>query len=108
MYFREEKFEKNYITYKAHLYLLFKYSLGEFPPKLIKSKAIETYCGKLLNLLEESNFEIQVRKILPIFNSAFKTWLDRGRSRFGVKDNKEFTDLLIDQARKNFMPNQKL
>lgn len=101
-YFREDLIDSGYKTYKSHLYLIFKYSVGEFPPKLIKSKALDSYCDKLLHLLSDDHFEKQVKSVLHEFDLTQQVWT-QSKSRFGIKDNKEFTELLIKQSREYFM-----
>lgn len=105
-YFREERIDSKYRTYKAHLYLIFKYSIGEFPPQLTKSKKLDTYCDKILKSLQENQFDMQMLKVLEAFDSIQKLWLELNKSRFGMKDNKEFTDLLIKNSRKYFIQDQ--
>lgn len=105
-YFREERIDKKYRTYKAHLYLILKYSIGEFAPKqLTKSKDLDSYCDKLLHLLKESKFENQIAKVLQVFDATQNLWTE-SKSAYGIKDNKEFTDLLIKQSREHFIQNQ--
>ncbi|MDZ8261008.1 AIPR family protein [Nostoc sp. ChiQUE01b] len=105
-YFREEWIDKKYRPYKAHLYLIFKYSVGEFPPKqLIKSRALDSYCDKLLAFLKEPQFKNQIGKVLYMFDTTQNLWTE-SRSRFSIKDNKEFTDLLIQQSCEHFIQNQ--
>lgn len=104
-FFREERISSGYKTYKSHLYLIFKFTVREFQPKLIKSKNIETYCDKLMKLLNENQFASQVKEVLQVFDSTQKMWT-QSKSRYGIKDNKEFTELLITQAREHFMKSQ--
>jgi hypothetical protein len=105
-YFRERKIDWLYKTYRAHLYLVFRYALGEFPPMLGKSKALDLYCGKLVQTLTEPRFETQLRVTLKLFDDVQEVWLKRGKSRFGIKDTKEFSDLLIERARNSFIANE--
>jgi cold shock CspA family protein len=101
-YLREGRIDKKYWTYKAHLFLIFRHSVGQRPPKLIKSKAIDSYCEKILGMLKEPEFEQQVKAVLDVFETASKLWTKKGGSRFGMKDNREFTDLLLQQAARRF------
>ena len=105
-YFREDLIEKKYRTYKAHLLLIFRYSAGVPVPKLTRSKALDVYCEKLLVLLQEPQFKKQAREALEVFDKTLRLWTDQGGSRFGIKDNKEFTDLLVRQAQQRFTTNQ--
>lgn len=100
--FREGLIDRRYKTYKAHLLLLFRYSVGSFAPKLTKSKALEVYCDKLLTLLKEPAFGLKMAEVLKLFDVTHKQWTAKGGSPFGIKDNKEFTELLLRLARHHF------
>lgn len=104
-FFREERIDKKYKPYKAHLYLVFRNSVGEFPPRLVKSKSLDVYCEKLSNLLKEENFKLNIVQVLNVFDQTQKIWTET-RSRFGIKDNKEFTDLLVSKTREIFIKKQ--
>ena len=104
-FFREERIDFSYKPYKSHLYLIFKFSVGEFQPKFIKSKALDAYCDKLLKLLDDEQFEKQLKSVLLVFDSSQKKW-SQNKSRFGIKDNKEFTELLLKQSREYYMDAQ--
>jgi len=103
---REEYIEKRYLIYKFHLYLIFRYSLGEFAPSLKPSKALDSYSRKLLDLLKEKNFKGQIQKVLDVFDTTYKLWVNSGRNPHGIKDNKDFTKLLIEQSRTTFIHGQ--
>jgi cold shock CspA family protein len=55
--------------------------------------------------LTEPQFDEQVRRVLTVFDYTWRVWTSY-RSRFGIKDNKEFTDLLITEANKYFEINE--
>jgi hypothetical protein len=97
-YFREEKINEKYRTYKAHLYLIFRISVGEYPPKFTQLKSLNIYCEKLLCLLKEDKFAEKVEEVLNVFDSTQILWA-KSKSPYGIKDNKEFTDLLIKRNR---------
>jgi cold shock CspA family protein len=105
-YLREARIDKKYWTYRAHLFLIFRHSVGQRPPKLIRSKAIDSYCGKILEMLKEPQFGQQVKPVLEVFETTSKLWTQKGGSRFAIKDNKEFTDLLLEQAERMFAQSQ--
>jgi hypothetical protein len=102
-YFRLKKIPQYYKTYKAHLYLIFKYALGEFSPKLVKSKALDIYYGKFIQALTEPLFDTKVQATLRLFDDTQTAWLKQGGSRFAIKDTQEFTQLLVKQARNTFI-----
>lgn len=101
-YFREEKIDEKYKPYKAHLYLVFRISVGEYPPKFTQLKPLNAYCEKLLCLLKEDKFAKKVEEVLRVFDSTQILWA-KSRSPHGIKDIKEFTELLIKQARECFI-----
>jgi cold shock CspA family protein len=103
----KEKIDK-YKTYKSHLYLIFKISVGEFSPKLTDSKKMNGYCDKLLQILKEDQFAERLKQVLNIFDATENLWIRDGKSRYGMKDNKDFTDLLLKQAREYFIQGQVL
>jgi hypothetical protein len=92
--FQEFHVPARYKTFKAHLYYIFRYSVGELPPKLIRGKASDNYCNKLIRLLNDSKFSTQVEQVTKVFDIAEKTWLEQGGSQSGIKDQKGFTELL--------------
>lgn len=101
-YLREGLIDKKYWTYRAHLFLIFRHCAGQRPPWLTKSKAIDSYCEKILGVLKEPQFGQQVKVVLDVFETAYKLWTQEGGSRFGIKDTKGFTDLLLQQAARTF------
>ncbi|MEG5019266.1 MULTISPECIES: AIPR family protein [unclassified Microcoleus] len=113
IWYRFEKYFRNgekdqtskeiYKTYKAHLYLIFRMTIGEFPPKLTKQKSIEDYCKKLIEILQEDKFTERLEKVWEIFYITQKSWVGQGKSRYGMKDREEFTDLLLRVAREKFI-----
>lgn len=105
-YFRENKIPKKYRAFKSHLFLLFKNSLGIYAPKFLKSKSITTYCEKLRKILEEPTFGEHIANILPIFDQATSEWVKKGNSYHGIKDRKEFTELLQELSRKLLLGDQ--
>lgn len=101
--FRDEKIDKKYRGYRAHLYLIFRISVGEFPPKPSQSKQMDTYCSKLLQLLKEDVFKEKAIKVLNVFDLTQQLWIKNKKSRHVIKDSKEFTELLIKQSREYFI-----
>ena len=101
-YLREGRIDKKYWTYRAHLFMVFRYGAGERPASLIKSKAIDSYCEKIFAMLKEPEFGSHAKAAVEVFDTANKLWIQKGASRFGIKDIKEFTDLLTQQAARRF------
>jgi cold shock CspA family protein len=53
--------------------------------------------------LQEIVFEQKLDSVLSVFDSTKKLWTQRGKSSYGIKDNKEFTELLLQRARESFI-----
>lgn len=104
-YFREDKIDRKYKPYTEHLYLILKYSIGQYPTSLNKGRKTDAYFKKLLEALKESAFDNQINKIIKVFENTRDIWFKRGKSEHGIKDVKEFSDVLIEQCRKSFIDN---
>lgn len=89
-------------TYKGHLYLIFRETLGEDIPRLSKGNKIEAYCKKLISQTKEPEFEMRFKLSVSVFQEVRDQWTKKGGSRFGIKDNRAFTDLLLSVTRKKF------
>ena len=68
---------------------------------------MESYCLKILQSLKEPQFESTAKKVLDVFDKIEQLWVKK-KSRFGIKDNKEFTDLLLATIRDVFIQNKTL
>jgi hypothetical protein len=107
-YFREDKIDKTYKPYKAHLYLIFRMSLGEYPPHVTSKKKMENYFNKFIEILKDDLFIDRIPKILSVFDETKEMWIQNKNSPYGIKDNKEFTEMLIKQSRERFMKTKDL
>jgi len=58
-----------------------------------------------LGLLQQDKFEEQLSKVFEVFDRAQDIWTNN-KSRFGIKDNREFTNLLLKLCREQFIQNQ--
>lgn len=99
---------KRYRPYKAHLYLIFRYTIGCFPPPLKKSKSLDKYCERLEAQLREQNFDDAFPKVIKFFDDIEKEWIKQNKSIYGIKDNKDFSDLLVRRARERFIDKKDL
>ena len=86
--------DKRYKTYKAHLYLIFREFVCGHPSTLIGNKT-EPYCNRLIEALKKSETADLLDKTVDFFKRMTKEWIDAGGSKYGVKDSKAFTDLLL-------------
>ena len=105
----EEAFRKGIIseylkTYKAHLYMIFMFSSGDYPlPIEANNSAMEKYCLKLEKILVSDKFFEIAGQVENTFKLCFEEWVKEGNSRYAVKDKKEFTELLQKRARQIFV-----
>lgn len=67
--------------------------------RLSKSKSLDLYCDKLLAAVREGVFVENLVRAVDTFDAALTEWTKNNRSRFGIKDNRDFTNLLIETAR---------
>lgn len=105
-YFREGRINFGYRPYRAQLYFILRYAVGENFPGATKSKALDSYCAKMITLLTEPQFAVQVPRVIGVFDQANSEWLNRGGSRFAVKDRKDFTDIMASHAHSAFIHGQ--
>lgn len=102
--FRKGQLSKKNKTYKAHLYMIFLFTSGIYPlPIDANPVAMEKFCTKLENILISDNFVTTVKKVEKVFELCYNKWLKAGNNRFAVKEKKEFTELLLETARKTFV-----
>lgn len=92
--FREYAIDRMYQPYKMHLYFVFARLIGWPPSELKPSSRVDQYCDKMKAALQPSEFEQNARSAVSHFDGTMKAWLALGKSRYGIKDSKEFTDLL--------------
>lgn len=104
---RENEIPSKLRTYKHHLYYIFSRLSGPSPMNLDKSKNVTKYCDTLLNDLNNNNFSSRLEKTIEIFDHSQKKWEEIGKSAYGIKDNKEFTDLVSNVIIELTQPNEK-
>lgn len=92
---REEILNNKYKPYKAHFAFIISNLINDKPNNYNASKSTKKYCVKLNESINESNLNITLKKSIEIFNKVQKKWQEQGKSFYGMKDNKEFTDLLL-------------
>lgn len=94
-FFRVQKIPRKYKVYRAHLYLLFRLSLNKELPSFDVGGDIEGYCEEVMRILTSSQFEEYTDLVVKIFDQAMTIWTTNGGSAYGIKDRKEFTELLL-------------
>lgn len=102
-FFRKKKLDKRFYTFKYHLLMIFREIIAGTSPNVNSERVVDEHSQLVLDVLKDET------KSLNNFNSAieeFKKTRDiwtrkMGRSIHGIKDNKEFTNLLLTELRKN-------
>lgn len=98
--FRRNILHKSDRTYLAHMYYVFTYIAGVYPPTNFKSKdAVEKYCEKLEKVLNSVDIDTRIKEAKDIFLNCKTKWISQRNSQYVIKESKEFTDLLTRMAR---------
>lgn len=100
-WFKNGLIERQLKTYKAHLYLLFLYSLGKFPvTDCSNARVMNAYCSEIENLLLSKDVTGVIDRVVEVFQKSMDLWVSHGKSQYAVKDRKEFTSMMLELARK--------
>jgi len=101
-YFRHNKLDKKYYAYKHHILMIFRDLIGGDIPDINREKAVEEYCDKILNILEDDTKTFEKYKdAIKVFDDTYNEWTTTlKRDKYGIKDVKEFTELLLKNIRK--------
>lgn len=102
--FRLGKLKKEgYWNFKYHLLMIFRELIAGPPPNLNSENQVDEHCHLVLKVLKNDNEAIKFfNKAISLFNEQRNKWASElRRSPDGIKDIKDFTDLLITEIRKN-------
>jgi hypothetical protein len=88
---------KAFETYRNHICLIYLQTFGN-KPKLNKGYKIEAYCKKVIQSFSDPRFEETLKAAFITFSKLRTIWIDQGGSPYGIKDNKAFTDLLLNNT----------
>ena len=102
--FREERFFPELKAYKAHLAMLFRESIAGNCPNLTFEKPIDEHSQKIIEILKDDKLTRErFNKVALIFKSSASIWTDKlKKSPFGMKDQADFTTLLLTETKKIF------
>ena len=82
-------------AFKAHLSYLFPLIAVGAIPNINDTKKIDSYCSKLLHLLNDCSRANEIlSKGADLLISAQEAWINANESKYGMKDNAKFTELL--------------
>lgn len=102
--FRRKVLTKDDRTYQAHLYYIIMFMTGMYPLTIDSSQnAMEKYCFNLEQLLTSDHFDDCLHKARAVFKQCEQKWISIGKSRYGMKDTKDFTDELTCICREIFV-----
>jgi hypothetical protein len=92
--FREGLINNKHKTYKYHLYFIFCNLFGQIPANLNSSKNVKHYYNDISSNMKHDKIAINMKKVVGIFEIAQRKWQEKGKSYYGIKDNKDFAALL--------------
>jgi hypothetical protein len=92
--FREGLINNKYKTYKYHLYLIFCNLFGQIPNNLNSIKNVRHYYNDISSNMQFNKISVNIRKTIETFEIAQRKWQEKGKSYYGIKDNKEFVVLV--------------
>lgn len=96
--------KKKIRPYMAHLYYIFTFTTGQYPlNSSCTVQAMEKFCSKLEKNLLSDDFGETLKKVISTFKKSVTEWVKSGKSEFAIKDSKEFTDLITQNAREVFV-----
>lgn len=95
--FRKQKLTKEYYTFKYHLLMIFRELIAGASPSLNNEQIADEHSSLVLRVLKDDNRTFEYfNESIGVFEKARELWAkDLKRNIHGIKDNKEFTDLLI-------------
>ncbi|MDR0784317.1 MAG: AIPR family protein [Treponema sp.] len=102
-YFRINKIDRKYYAFRHHIMMIFSELIGGGVPNINDEKNIKAHCMKMLNSLKDDDLTYRkYKEAIQIFEDVRKEWINKlGRDKFGIKDVKEFTELLLKKVRKD-------
>jgi hypothetical protein len=101
-YFRQNRIDKKYSTFRHHILMIFRELIGGTAPNVNAEKNMEMYCNKILDVLkDDTETYSKYKEAIKIFDDTKDEWIEKlKRDRFGIKDVKEFTELLLKNMKK--------
>ena len=101
--FRENKLDKSYYTFKYHLLMIFRELIAGASPNVNNERMVDEHSQLVLNSLKKKNVVLdKFKDAIKLFDETRKEWSEKlNKSIHGIKDNKDFTQLLIKNLRIN-------
>lgn len=100
--FRKQKLDKGFYTFKYHLMMIFRELIAGKNPNVNNERTIDEHSQLVLSVLKDEIKTIEYFKnTIQIFENRRNYWTKNLQKSFhGIKDNKDFTTLLIKELRK--------
>jgi hypothetical protein len=101
-YFRQNKIDKRYSTFRHHILMIFRELIGGSVPNVNSEKNVEMYCNKILDVLKDDTETYKkYQEAIKIFDDTKDEWIEKlKKDKSGIKDVKEFTELLLKNMKK--------
>lgn len=103
-FLRENKVDKIIRTYKPHILMMFRQSVGGYVPSFNKENMIDKHSKLILEMLsDESKTKIKFNEVIELFKNSMNKWENElGYSKRATKDVEKFTLFLIEEVNSNF------
>lgn len=94
--------KKLFYAFRTHILMIFRELTGGDKPNINKEKIVDEHCHLVLSVLK--NDEVCKEKFIEastLFEETRSYWIENlKKNQYSIKDNKEFTDLLLTRIRK--------
>lgn len=103
-FLRENKVDKIIRTYKPHILMMFRQSIGGYVPSFNKEIMVDKHSKLILDVLSnETKTNNKFIEIIELFKKSMNKWeSELGNSKRATKDVEKFTLFLIDEVNNNF------
>jgi len=93
--------KKSFYAFRTHLLMIFREIIAGKRPNLNIEKVVVEHCQLVLSVLkDEDQCKNKFIEASQIFDKTRRRWVEEfNKSQFSIKDNKEFTDLLLTTIR---------
>jgi len=101
--FRTRVFDiKSLYAFRTHILMIFREIIGGNRPSINNQLIVDEHSQLILAVLKDANkTKEKFTDAINIFNEVRKNWIEvLKRDQFRIKDNKDFTDLLLTRIRK--------
>ncbi len=99
--FRTKKLDKSFYTFKYHLLMIFRELIAGPNPNVNSERVIDEHSQLILKVLKSDEQSIKMfNSSIKIFEKVRDVWSkEMSKSIHGIKDNKDFTELLLKELR---------